>query len=49
MALQFMGINKIAYDLLMDNPMTGYTEKVIFTRILGHEEIEDSEVWKDTT
>lgn len=49
MALHFMGINKIAYDMLMDNPMTGYTEKVIFTRILGNEEIEDGDVWKDTT
>jgi hypothetical protein len=49
MALHFMGINKIAYDLLLDNPMSGYTEKVIFTRVLGQDEIEDGEVWKDTT
>ena len=47
LALQFMGINKIAYDLLHDNPMTGYMEKIIFTRVLGSEEIEDGEIWKD--
>ena len=49
LALQFMGINKIAYDLLQDNPMTGYMEKIIFTRVLGMDEIEDGEIWKDTS
>lgn len=24
LALMFMGINQVAYDLLMENPMTGY-------------------------
>ena len=47
LALQFMGINKIAYDMLHDNPMTGYMEKIIFTRVLGSEEIEHADVWKD--
>jgi hypothetical protein len=41
LALQFIGINKIAYDLMQDNPMSGYMEKVIFTRVLGSDEIED--------
>ena len=49
LALQFMGINKIAYDLLQGNPMTGYMEKIIFTRVLGMDEIEDGEIWKDTS
>jgi len=48
-ALQFHGINRIAYDLLLDNPSSHYTEKVIFTRILGQEGIEGGEIWKDTT
>ena len=48
-ALQFHGINRIAYDLLLDNPSSHYTEKVIFTRILGQEGIEGSEIWKDST
>ena len=47
MALMFMGINKIAYDLLLENPMTGYMNDIIFTRILGTDEIENGHVWKD--
>jgi|TARA_B110001450_G_C17483061_1_gene425057 hypothetical protein len=47
MALMFMGINKIAYDLLLENPMTGYMNDVILTRVLGNEEIEKGHVWKD--
>jgi hypothetical protein len=39
MALMFMGINKIAFDLLLENPMTGYMNDVIFTRILGQDDI----------
>jgi len=42
MALMFMGINKIAYDLLLENPMTGYMNDVIFTRILVPAEIEEA-------
>jgi len=48
LALLFMGINKIAYDLLLKNPMTPYMNEVIFTRILGHP-IEGAEIWKDTS
>jgi len=47
MALMFMGINKIAYDLLLENPMTGYMNEIIFTRILGNDDIENSWYWKD--
>lgn len=47
MALMFMGINKIAYDLLLENPMTGYMNDVIFTRVLGNDEIDRGYVWKD--
>jgi hypothetical protein len=36
----FVGINKIAYDILMQNPMTAYMTDVVFTRILGNHEIE---------
>lgn len=39
-ALMFVGINKIAYDILMQNPMTAYMTDVVFTRILGNDEIE---------
>ena len=51
MALMFMGINKIAYDLLLENPMTGYMNDVIFTRIIGPKEIveEGPTQWKDTS
>lgn len=47
MALMFMGINKIAYDLLLENPMTGYMNDVILTRVLGNDEIEKGHIWKD--
>jgi hypothetical protein len=47
MALLFMGINKIAYDLLLENPMTGYMNEIIFTRVLGHDDIWQGNVWKD--
>ena len=43
----FMGINKIAYDLLLENPMTGYMNDVIFTRVLGNDEIDRGHIWKD--
>jgi hypothetical protein len=36
MALMFMGISKVAHDLLMDYPNTGYMKEVIFTRVLGN-------------
>jgi len=49
MALMFMGINKIAYDLLLENPMTGYMNEVIFSRILGNDDIDGGKVWKDTS
>ena len=43
----FMGINKIAYDLLLENPMTGYMNEIIFTRILGNDDIDKGFLWKD--
>ena len=51
MALMFMGINKIAYDLLLENPMTGYMNDVIFSRILVPPEIEEAGqyMWKDSS
>lgn len=48
-ALMFIGINKIAYDILMQNPMTAYMTDVVFTRILGNDEIEKGEIWRDCT
>lgn len=45
----FTGINKIAYDILMQNPMTAYMTDVVFTRILGNDEIEQGETWRDCT
>ena len=47
MALMFLGINKVAYDLLVSNPMTPYMSEIIFTRQLGQKDIEGSEIWKD--
>ena len=49
LALMFMGINQVAYDLLVENPMTGYMNEIIFTRILGHEDIEQGAFWTDGT
>ena len=49
MALLFMGINKIAYDLLLENPMTGYMNEIIFTRVLGVDDIYQGGLWKDTS
>jgi hypothetical protein len=49
MALLFMGINQVAFDLLIENPMTGYMNEIIFTRILGHDDIEQGHFWADAT
>jgi len=49
LALMFMGINQVAYDLLVENPMTGYMNEIIFSRVLGHDEIEEGTFWVDTT
>lgn len=39
LALRFMGFNKKNYDLMLENPMTGYMNEVIFTRILGQQDV----------
>lgn len=44
-----MGINEAAFDLLIENPMTGYMQEVIFSRILGQDDIEQGNYWADTT
>ena len=49
LALMFMGINQVAYDLLVENPMTGYMNEIIFSRVLGHDEIEEGDYWVDAT
>ena len=49
LALMFMGINQVAFDLLVENPMTGYMNEIIFSRVLGQEEIEEGSFWVDTT
>ena len=44
----FAGLNRIAYDVLLENPMAGYMSQVVFTRVLGaSDEIGGAEVWKD--
>ena len=48
-ALLFVGINKIANDLLLRNPMANYMSEVIFTRVLGCDNVEHGSVWKDTS
>ena len=45
----FMGINQVAYDLLVENPMTGYMNEIIFSRVLGHDEMEHAHYWVDGT
>ena len=49
LALMFMGINQVAYDLLVENPMTGYMNEIIFSRVLGSDEIEEGDYWVDST
>lgn len=49
LALMFMGINQVAYDLLVENPMTGYMNEIIFSRVLGSDEIEEGDYWMDST
>ena len=39
----------MAYDQLVENPMTGYMNEIIFSRVLGHDDIEEGEYWVDTT
>ena len=45
----FMGINQVAYELLVENPMTGYMNEIVFSRILGHDDIEQGAYWVDGT
>jgi len=40
LALLFMGINQVAYELLIENPMTGYMNDIIYSRILGADDLE---------
>ena len=49
LALLFMGINQVAFELLIENPMTGYMNEIIFSRILGNDDIEQGAFWCDTT
>ena len=49
MALMFMGINKLSYELMLENPMTGYMNEIIFTRILGSDEIDNGHIWRDSS
>ena len=49
LALMFMGINQIAYELLVENPMTGYMNEIIFSRVLGYDDIEQGTFWVDGT
>ena len=39
----------MAYELLVENPMTGYMNEIIWTRVLGHNEIETGMFWSDGT
>ena len=45
----FMDINQVAYELLVENPMTGYMNEIVFSRILGHDDIEQGVYWVDGT
>jgi hypothetical protein len=47
LALRFMGFNQKNYDLMLENPMTGYMNEVIFTRVLGHQDIYQGNHWVD--
>ena len=49
LALMFMGINQASYELLVENPMTGYMNEIVFSRVLGHDDIEQGGFWTDTT
>jgi hypothetical protein len=35
-----MGINQVAYELLIENPMTGYMNEIVYSRMLGSDDIE---------
>ncbi len=48
LALLFMGINQVAFELLIENPMTGFMNEVCYTRILGHDDIEQGNYWADS-
>ena len=49
LALMFMGINQVAFEQLVENPMTGYMGEIIFSRVLGSDDIEQGTYWTDTT
>lgn len=47
-ALMFQGIGTIAGDVLQENPMVSYMSEVVFSRYLGHDDIEGGDTWRDT-
>lgn len=49
LALMFMGINQVAYAQLVENPMVGYMNEIVFSRVLGNDDIEEGHFWVDTT
>lgn len=48
MALLFIGIQKIASDIMLKNPMANMQAEVIFSRVLGTNDIQNAEVWIDS-
>lgn len=47
--MQMLYLEKIVYDINYENPMTGFMNEVIFTRIVGHDDIVHGDHWKDTS
>jgi len=48
MAILFMGISKVAHEVLLKNPHD-MSNECIFTRILGNPEVENGDVWRDSS
>lgn len=45
---KFIGGLVSSYDeKAPQNPMNGFLKELIFTRFLGHEDIDNSSVWRD--
>lgn len=44
-----MQLSKICEPSDIDNPMAAYMNEIVFSRVIGHDDIVNGEQWKDTS
>jgi len=43
-----MGVSQMTTQMMNENPMLGYMNEIVFTRILGHDDTQEGHYWIDT-